>query len=136
MFHDDELKDRLESELFSYIPGYADALLGYVIMPSHVHLLVGCRNGGLQLSKFMQSLKSLTTRKLFRKEGSIWQVRFDDRLIQNQAQLQTRLEYIHFNPVKAGLAAQTTEWKLSSAQFWSGELIHPTLTKSWTWLEK
>ena len=42
--------------------------------------------------------------------------RFDDEVIQNVGMLRTKLEYIHNNPVQAGLVASPEEYKYSSAR--------------------
>ena len=130
----DEKLDEFENLLFSVSHVYADALLGYVLMPSHFHLLVRCNKGGRQLSKFVGSLKSLSARQIFSNEGSIWMQRFDDLVIMTEKQLWIKLEYIHSNPVKSGLAPDALSWKWSSARFWSGDDSHPVLTKDWDWL--
>jgi REP element-mobilizing transposase RayT len=51
-----EILDSVQVFLFSLIKTNADALMGYVLMPSHIHLLIGCVEGGKQLSEFMRSL--------------------------------------------------------------------------------
>jgi putative transposase len=136
LFENPIKRDTFESLLFSLIPSHADALMGYVIMPDHIHLLVGCANGGNQLSKFMQTLKSLSARKLFPGIGTIWERRFDDLVIHSDKQYRTKLNYLHENPVRRGLVGEPTDWRWSSARFWMTECIHPVLTKEWNWMEK
>ena len=133
IFNQEKL-DELERLLFSFFPNYADSLMGYVIMPSHVHLMVGCKNGGEQLSRFMQSYKSLSARKIFPELGSIWMKRFDDLVINSEKQFRIKLNYIHKNPVKSGLVDSSLAWKWSSARFWESDNLHPVLTKDWNWL--
>ena len=129
------IRTQVEEVMFKFIPGYADALMGYVIMPSHVHLLIGCKDGGRQLSKYMQALKSTVSRNYFKKENSIWVFRFDDLVIKTDKQFRIKLEYIHNNPVKSKLVSESTDWKWSSARFWLLDEPHPKLTKSWDWLD-
>ena len=45
-----------------------------------------------------------------------WMDRFDDEVIRNVGMLRTKLEYIHNNPVQAGLAGTPEEYKCSSAR--------------------
>ena len=129
-----EKLDVLERQLFALFPTYANALMGYVLMPSHVHLLIGCREGGLQLSKFMRTFKSLSARQIYPNEGSIWMQRFDDLVITSEKQLAIKLNYIHENPVRAGLVDSAVLWKWSSARSWLLDEHHPVLTKDWGWL--
>ena len=97
------------------------AVLGYVVMPSHVHFLIRLPDLSA-LSRFMQTFKSLTTREvtriLPRKLCPLWKRRFDDLIITSQRQFTTKLQYIHNNPVKAGLVSASIDWEFSSASDW------------------
>ena len=97
----------------------------YVIMPSHIHLLLGFQNIS-DLSKYVQTFKSITSRQikqsclpdLVDNEYKLWKPRFDDLIIASDHQLKTKMEYIHNNPVKAGLVEQAEDWLFSSALDW------------------
>ncbi len=125
--------------------GYA--LAAYVVMPTHLHALVGLTN--LQhLSQVMQSFKSLTARRLrallcpehievFDHNGRFvfWKQRFDDLVIWTEKQFRTKVEYIHNNPVKAGLVERPVDYPYSSAQDWltvTEGRVH--IDKTWDWI--
>ena len=129
-------RNDFQNLLFEFFPGYADVLMGYVIMPSHIHLLVGCFNGGQQLSRFMQSFKSLSSRKLFPEVGSVWQHRFDDLVITSEKQFQIKRNYIHENPVRKGFVSAPADWEWSSARYWILGEDHPVLTRDWHWMPR
>jgi putative transposase len=106
------------------------SLVGYVLMPSHLHALLGFPHVEL-LSKFMQSVKILSAKRIkeldlgiyrdrLRVNGEfrLWRPRFDDLLISSEKQLKIKLDYIHNNPVKAGLVTHAGDWKYSSASDW------------------
>jgi len=131
-----EILDEAETLLFSVFSSKADALMGYVLMPSHVHLLIGCVLGGLQLSECMRSYKSLIARKVFPTTKSVWMRRFDDLVIIKEKQFWTKLNYIHENPVRKGLVKEAADWKWSSAKFWMNDEPHPVLTKDWNRLSR
>lgn len=108
------------------------SLVGYVIMPSHLHLLAGFPHIE-HLSVFMQSLKSLSSRRIgahlskelrsqFVRNGAFqfWKPRFDDLIIVSEEQFRVKLNYIHNNPVKAGLVNNPEDWRYSSAGDWLG----------------
>jgi len=112
---------------------YNLALIAYVLMPSHLHALLGFRDISL-LSKFMQSFKILSAKKIkqlpeinkfdmINADGSfsLWKTRFDDLLITSEKQFKVKLEYIHNNPVKAGLVDSGDGWVYSSASDWLSE---------------
>ncbi len=101
------------------------SLLGYVIMPSHLHALLGFPKIET-LSQFMKAFKSITSRKvksldipeLSSNEFNLWKPRFDDLIVVSEEQFKIKLEYIHNNPVKAGHIREATDWKYSSAIDW------------------
>ena len=134
LFSAPKLLDSVEGILFTMFPDYANALMGHVLMPSHIHFMVGCRGGGPQLSKMVGTFKSLSVRQLFPGHGSVWMHRFDDLVINTEKQLWIKLNYIHQNPVCKGLVVKAVDWKWSSARFWLLNENHPILTKSWEWL--
>ncbi len=104
------------SETMSY---YNVSVVGYVVMPSHVHLLLGL-NDVSQLSQTVQSFKSLSARRLRNSIGTnaLWQRRFDDLIVVSELQYHRKLQYIHNNPVKDGFVEQAIDWEFSSARDW------------------
>ena len=96
--------------------GQRYALEAYVIMPDHVHLLIQPINGW-GLSKIMQGLKGFTAReinKVLGRKGSFWQDENFDHLIRNERDWLDKLDYIHTNPVKAGLVDKPQDYPFSS----------------------
>jgi putative transposase len=123
------------------------SIVGYVIMPDHIHLLIGLKNTK-NLSSFIQAFKSITSRKIkaldkpilrrfYDKNGifTLWKRRFDDFIVYSEKQFKIKLEYIHNNPVKAGLVKNAVDWEFSSAADWLGgrEGI-VEIDKSFRWL--
>jgi hypothetical protein len=49
-----------------------------------------------------------------KKEKPVWQRRFWEHLISDQEDLNRHIEYIHYNPVKHGLAKAPANWRHSS----------------------
>jgi len=96
-------------------------IFGYVVMPNHLHMIISIPVGG-SISNFMRDFKRITARKFYRsrgfKSGRLWQDRFDDVAIITKEVAQTKLNYIHQNPVRAGLVQNVEDWKYSSARFY------------------
>jgi putative transposase len=49
-----------------------------------------------------------------RNEAAIWQRRFWEHTIRDDLDLERHIEYIHYNPVKHGLARSVRDWPWSS----------------------
>lgn len=87
---------------------------GYVLMPEHVHLLVG-ETKLAKLSTAIQVLKQLTSHELkLSGEKQFWQRRYYDFNVYNEKKRIEKLQYMHRNPVKRGLVAKPEEWPWSS----------------------
>jgi putative transposase len=115
---------------------YGFLLVGYVVMPNHVHLLISEPAKGTP-STVMQVLKQRASRRLRRRrrvragqlelgcEGGeelparFWQRRFFDFNVWSLKKRVEKLEYMHMNPVKRGLVAHPKEWLWSSFSFYS-----------------
>jgi putative transposase len=90
-------------------------LFGYVIMPTHIHLLFSPQSRNL--IQIMRDLKSRTGYAISQQRklaGPIWQERYFDTIIRQVRNFWEKLEYIHRNPVEAGLVGNPEEWKWSS----------------------
>ena len=91
-------------------------LHAWVIMPNHVHALATAL-GGTYLSTIVHSWKSFTAKSANRsleREGAFWQADYFDRVMRDEAHFAATVDYIHWNPVKAGLCAKPEDWPWSS----------------------
>jgi putative transposase len=126
----DHLAEDLAHQLSETSQTHGVKIMGYVVMPSHIHLFLGLDDYA-SLPRFMQDFKSLSSRRIrcldlgnfhrqLTKDGrfSLWMRRFDDVILYSDKQFRRKLEYIHNNPVRAGLVNVATEWKYSSARDW------------------
>ncbi|HEV3512839.1 MAG TPA: transposase [Candidatus Sulfotelmatobacter sp.] len=103
-----------EQELERVRSWYGCAIAGYVIMPEHVHLLIG-EPERKQLSVALQMLKQITSHKLGRNDlPRFWQVRYYDFPVWSESKRIEKLRYIHRNPVKRGLVSRPEDWSWSS----------------------
>ncbi len=103
-----------ERELEVVRQRYAFVVAGYVLMPEHVHLLVG-ETRIASLAVAVQVLKQQTSRKLKQpSETQFWQRRYYDFNVWTEAKTVEKLRYMHRNPVKRGLVSSPVEWQWSS----------------------
>ena len=86
---------------------------GYVVMPEHVHLLIG-EPQRRTLADALKPLKQGVSRRLIGEAEHFWQKRYYDFNIRNQRQFAEKLRYIHRNPVKRGLCERPDDWEWSS----------------------
>ena len=93
---------------------YGFVVAGYVLMPEHVHLLVGePRVASLAIA--LQVLKQKTSRRLKRPgEIHFWQRRYYDFNVHSDSKRVEKLRYMHRNPVRRGLVAKPEDWPWSS----------------------
>jgi REP element-mobilizing transposase RayT len=90
-------------------------LLGYCLMPNHVHLLIETREPNL--GRGMHSLHGVyaqTFNERWHRVGHLFQSRFGSRWVNDEVQLARVLAYIVVNPVAAGLCAAPEEWPWGS----------------------
>jgi putative transposase len=103
------------------------------VMTNHIHLIIGTRQE--KLSDIIRDFKKFTSAKIMqaiesnekesRKNWLLWLLKKDDRLwfweegyhgeeIRTKDFFDTKLKYIHLNPVRAGLVLKEEEYQYSS----------------------
>jgi putative transposase len=93
---------------------YGLVVAGYVLMPEHVHLLLG-EPSKASLAIALQVSKQQTSRKLKRRgDVRFWQRRYYDFNVHNELKRVEKLRYMHRNPVKRGLVEKPEDWPWSS----------------------
>jgi REP element-mobilizing transposase RayT len=115
---------------------YDCKLIGYVIMPDHMHLLIWPTLGKV-VTDFMRDFKRFTSGRITRQakaegkvdwirrfeeagtvteraEHKVWQDSFWEQTIYTEKFLRQKLNYIHLNPVRAGLVKSAAEYPYSS----------------------
>ncbi len=86
---------------------YHFQVIGFVVMPEHVHLLVtGPDSNPLALS--LQGLKLSVARPS--KQSPLWQARYYDFNVFTEPKRMEELEYMHWNPVRRGLVRTPEDW--------------------------
>ena len=90
---------------------YAFNVLGYVVMPDHVHLLL-TEPDEKPLSVAIQILKQRFSKT--RNEDHVWEPRYYDFNIRTEKKRIEKLRYIHRNPVRRELVQKPEDWRWSS----------------------
>ncbi len=73
---------------------------------------------GKDVSKFLNSFKGFTGKKIIDilklSEKHFWQESSFDHVIRNEEDFKNHYDYIHYNPVKHGIAIRPEDYKFSS----------------------
>jgi REP element-mobilizing transposase RayT len=91
-------------------------VLGYCLMPDHLHLLVRV-DGTVGVIRFLQNFKGKSTRIAWNygHAGTVWQRSFHDRLLrETDSELET-VRYILANPVRQGLVNAWPQYPFSGS---------------------
>ena len=130
------MRDLFVKELEKVRDAMRFRLIGYVVMPNHVHLLISEPPTGTP-STVLHKLK-LGFSRAIRKRGrvkraeqlrlavagpgeplpSFWQTRFYDFNVRSTGKLKEKLNYMHANPVIRGLVQHPKDWPWSSWSFY------------------
>jgi putative transposase len=112
-------------------------IIASVVLPDHLHFLWALPPDDFDFSTRWRLIKSHFSRHYLtaqagisasrRKKGEkqIWQRRYWEHLIRDEADLVRHVEYIHFNPVKHGLAQSPGAWPYSSFSGFVREGLYP-----------
>jgi putative transposase len=142
-------RDRILSILEQTRERYRFVVVGYVVMPEHIHLLIIEPEVG-NPSIVMQVLKQRTARALLPKikrekagqgrlfdrgatRAPFWQARFYDFNVWTTKKRVEKLRYMHRNPIKRGLVESPELWRWSSYRFYLVDEAGPVrLNQGWT----
>jgi putative transposase len=106
------------------------------ILPDHIHAVWSLPEGDVDFPLRWSLIKSGFSRGLAhaalrsvsnraRRETGLWQRRYWEHVIRDDADLERHLDYIHFNPVKHRHVARVCDWPYSSFHRYVAEGILP-----------
>jgi putative transposase len=95
------------------------------VLPDHLHALWVLPDGDADFSSRWSLIKSAFSRglgpapsrsmsKIAKREKGIWQRRYWEHAIRDDADFERHVDYIHFNPVKHGHVTRVADWPHSS----------------------
>ena len=112
-------------------------IFAYVVMPDHLHLLTNQPNASADVLRY---IKGITGRRVIdylkeknyqsslaklqhldwkrKHKYSLWQKEKNVLTIFSEAMFMQKVNYIHLNPVRAGLVERATDYGWSSARIW------------------
>ena len=102
-------RDLVRNSLSEARTRYKFLLFGYVVMPDHAHAVFAVISGSLAdiMHRWKRS-SAHSIQKARGKQGPLWQARYFDFICRRVRDVGNKLEYIHQNPVAAGLVSHVT----------------------------
>jgi putative transposase len=80
---------------------YGFEVIGYVLMPEHVHLLMS-ETDHASVATALRAMKQSVARRLAGRGDHFWQQRYYDFNVRTEKKRIEKLRYMHRNPVKRG----------------------------------
>ncbi|HEY1033411.1 MAG TPA: transposase [Pseudoxanthomonas sp.] len=111
-------------------------IVAWVVLPDHLHAIWTLPDGDgdcatrwmLIKARFSRSIpKGERIRASRRRKGErgIWQRRFWERLMTDESDLRSHVDYVHINPVKHGHVVRASDWPYSSIHRYIGLGLMP-----------
>ena len=138
IFTTDALRDAFADQLRLTRERHEFMLYAWVLMPNHAHLLLREPAQG-RVSDILKTLKLGLSKRLITRwrehdtrntdrltdaqgKTHLWQRGGGyDRNIISEEEFREKVDYIHMNPVRAGLVLKPLDWAWGSARWWGGD---------------
>jgi putative transposase len=117
----------------------------FVVLPDHLHAVLRLPDSDADFATRWRLIKAAFSReippgeqrresRIARGERAIWQRRYWEHLIRDEAELSVYTDYCHINPLKHGLVERVRDWPHSTfhrevragrlSVDWGGEVLH------------
>jgi putative transposase len=110
---------------------------GWVVLPDHLHCVIELPNHDadfatrwrlikMGFSKSLPQTERLSEVRVRRGERGIWQRRYWEHLIRDEADFRAHMDYVHINPLKHGLVKRVADWPYSTFHRLVTQGIYPS----------
>jgi putative transposase len=128
--------DRLRRIYASVQKGRPFETVAICILPDHLHAVWSLPAGDTDFAFRWSLIKSGFSRgiavtglrsrsNIAKREKGLWQRRYWEHAIRDDADLERHVDYIHFNPVKHGYVPRVCDWPYSSFRRYVAEGVLP-----------
>lgn len=128
---DEPIRDALRNAIKTTAQEYPFKIDAWVLMPDHLHAIWTLPADDLNYSRRWALIKRRVSQEcaglynkieyirasnVTRHESTIWQRRFWEHTIRDDADFENHMNYVHFNPLKHGLVDDLSSWPYSTFQ--------------------
>jgi len=111
---------------------------GWVVLPSHLHCVIELpvndadfatrwRLIKMAFPKALPKTERRSQVRVARRERGIWQRRYWEHLIRDDADFSAHMDYVHINPLKHGLVRRVGDWPYSTFHRLVERGVYPAL---------
>ena len=126
---DPDIRHALREAILQTRRTHSFVIDAWVLLPDHLHCIWTLPQGDADFSTRWSLIKRLTSwhcrsrlhdhdrmteSKRKHRESTLWQRRFWEHQIQDEADFAHHIDYIHYNPVKHGVCQTVREWPFST----------------------
>ena len=108
----------------------------WVVLPNHMHCVIELPPGDINyalrwrlikggFSKLLPTDEWRSKTRAARQERGIWQRRYWEHMVRDEADFLSHVDYVHLNPLKHGLVATVSEWPYSTFHEWVRRGVYP-----------
>ena len=128
--------DLLREIVASVQSRYHFRIRDWVVLPEHMHCVLEFPENDADFAKRWRLIKMAFSKclpkterrskvRVNRGERGIWQRRFWEHLIRDDADFKAHMDYVHFNPLKHGLVNRVADWPYSTFHRLVKQEIYP-----------
>jgi len=137
LFHNSQNIDLLRNAFRQVKEKHPFTIDAIVILPDHLHCVLTFPDGDANYPQWIRMIKGNFSRSLpsglsprvasrsAKGEREVWQRRYWEHLIRDETDFERHVDYIHYNPVKHGLAKVPKDWPWSSFHDYVSKGIFP-----------
>ena len=108
----------------------------WAVLPDHLHCVIELpandtdfatrwRLIKMEFSKALPKTERVSEVRAKRGERGIWQRRYWEHLIRDEADFRAHMDYVHINPLKHGLVTRVSDWPYSTFHRLVGQGVYP-----------
>lgn len=137
---DQPIRDALRQAIRSTALAYPFTIDAWVLMPDHLHTIWTMPPDDTNYSRRWALIKkhvskqcgdlyfegeALRPSNISKRESNIWQRRFWEHAIRDEADFEQHMNYLHYNPLKHGLVHRVTDWAYSTFHRYVDNGVYP-----------